>query len=199
MQGNCLDPPHVPCFIAQFVNSFHSQNLGISIGVGTEIPLRWKVPWPDCIKVNFDGTTFPKGLELGARVVARDASGACVAWLSRRFNMLGDVEIAEAMAAREVIHLSLQRGRSSIIIKGDCATLIHKLQASEQDLSVVGPVIISIWELASCFCSRSFQFVKQSCNVVAHYLAQVARSSAEGGHDAPPAVASLVNADISRE
>ncbi|KAL0385588.1 UNVERIFIED_CONTAM: putative mitochondrial protein [Sesamum radiatum] len=112
---------------------------------------------------------------------------------------LGDAEIAEAIAMRQAIHLVLRQGWSMIIIEEDWATLIHKLQASEWDLSVVGPIIMDIWELASCFRSCSFQFVKRSCNAVAHYLAQVARVSAEGGHDASPTVAFLINANISRK
>ncbi|KAL0352330.1 UNVERIFIED_CONTAM: hypothetical protein Scaly_1621700 [Sesamum calycinum] len=110
-------------------------------------------PPPGCIKINFDDATFRKGLELGAGVVARDKNGACVAWLSRRFDRLGNAEIAEAMAAKEAIHLAVQRGWRSIIIEGDCANLIHKLQASEPDYSVTGPIVMDIQEAASNFLS----------------------------------------------
>ncbi|KAL0325123.1 UNVERIFIED_CONTAM: putative mitochondrial protein [Sesamum radiatum] len=118
-------------------------------------------PPPGCIKINFDDATFRKGLELGAGVVARDKNGACVAWLSRRFDRLGNAEIAEAMAAKEAIHLAVQRGWRSIIIEGDCANLIHKLQASEPDYSVTGPIVMDIQEAASNFLFCSFEFVRR--------------------------------------
>ncbi|KAK4390205.1 hypothetical protein Sango_2083800 [Sesamum angolense] len=174
---------------------FARQNLGILIGAGFQFSSRWTSPPPGCIKLNFDGATFRKGMELGAGVVARDKDGDCVAWLSRRFDRMGNAEIAEALAAREAIHLAVQRGWRSIIIEGDCATLIHKLQASEPDFSVTGPIVVDIQAVASNFRFCSFEFVSRSCNAVAHCLAQSARNPAEGGLIAPPAVISLVNTD----
>ncbi|KAL0340217.1 UNVERIFIED_CONTAM: hypothetical protein Sradi_4538500 [Sesamum radiatum] len=104
---------------------------------------------------------------------------------------MGNAETAETMAAREAILLALRHGWSSIIIEGDCYTLIQKLRSLDRDLSVVGPIVMDIRELAACFHSCSFQHVKRSCNRVAHYLAPVACAPAKGGYLAPPAVASL--------
>ncbi|KAL0327910.1 UNVERIFIED_CONTAM: putative mitochondrial protein [Sesamum calycinum] len=59
-------------------------NLGILTGAGFQSSSRWTAPPPGCIKLNFDGAIFRKGMELGAGVVARDKDGDCVAWLSRR-------------------------------------------------------------------------------------------------------------------
>ncbi|KAL0437221.1 UNVERIFIED_CONTAM: hypothetical protein Sradi_0430000 [Sesamum radiatum] len=116
---------------------------------------------------------------------------------------MGDVETAEAMAAREAIPLALRRGWTLIIIEGDCSTLIHKLQCSERDLSIIGPIVMDIQNLVVCFQFCSFQYVKRSCNAIAHYLAQFACAracaSVEGEHLVPPAVASLVQVDISRK
>ncbi|KAL0391093.1 UNVERIFIED_CONTAM: hypothetical protein Scaly_0466400 [Sesamum calycinum] len=99
MQGTYLDPPHVSCFTAQFLNSFLSQNLGILTGAGFQSSSRWTAPPPGCIKLNFDDATFRKGMELGAGVVARDKDGDCVAWLSRRFDRMGNAEIADVGCA----------------------------------------------------------------------------------------------------
>ncbi|KAL0327024.1 UNVERIFIED_CONTAM: hypothetical protein Sangu_1780400 [Sesamum angustifolium] len=41
-------------------------------GAGFQSSSRWTAPPPGCIKLNFDGATFRKGMELGAEVVARD-------------------------------------------------------------------------------------------------------------------------------
>ncbi|KAL0309339.1 UNVERIFIED_CONTAM: hypothetical protein Sradi_5876200 [Sesamum radiatum] len=165
---------------------------------GCDPPVLESPPPPqDCIKVNFDGATLRRGLELGTGVIARDTNGDFVAWFSRCFHIMGNAETAKAMAAREAIRLALRGGWSSIIIEGDCYTLIQKLRSSDRDLSVVGPIVMDIQELVACFHSCVFQHVKRSCNRAAHYLAQVACAPAEGGHLAPPAVASLVQANIS--
>ncbi|KAL0406172.1 UNVERIFIED_CONTAM: hypothetical protein Slati_3931100, partial [Sesamum latifolium] len=123
-----------------------NKHLGTLTGVGVPISSRWTAPPPGCIKVNFDGTTFRKGLGLGSGVVARNENGACVAWLARCFN--------------------------------------------KTDFSVIGPIIEDIHAVAASFHYVSFQYVKRSCNVVAHHLAQSARNPAEGGQDIPPAAAS---------
>ncbi|KAK4397244.1 putative mitochondrial protein [Sesamum angolense] len=198
MQGSCLDPPHVTNFAAQYFNVFLSQDIDVAAGAGDATPLFWNPPPPrDCIKVNFDGATLRRGLELGTGVIARNTNGDFVAWFSRCFLIMGNAETAKAMAAREAIRLALRRGWSSIIIEGDCYTLIQKLRSSDRDLSVVGPIVMDIQELAACFHSCAFQHVKRSCNRAAHCLAQVACAPAEARHLAPPAVASLVQANIS--
>lgn len=52
--------------------------------------------------------------------------------------------MAEAMATREAILLAWRKGWSSIIIEGDCASVVDKLQSPVSDLSVVGPIIRDI-------------------------------------------------------
>ncbi|KAL0327025.1 UNVERIFIED_CONTAM: hypothetical protein Sangu_1780500 [Sesamum angustifolium] len=79
---------------------------------------------------------------------------------------MGNAEIAETLAAREAIHLAVQHGWRSIIIEGDCATLIHKLQASEPDFSVTGPIVADIQAIASNFQFCSFEFVSLIFNSV---------------------------------
>ncbi|KAL0303174.1 UNVERIFIED_CONTAM: hypothetical protein Sradi_6185500 [Sesamum radiatum] len=91
------------------------------------------------------------------------------------------------------------RGWRSIVIEGHGASLIRKLQRSNPDFSLIGPVVMDIRELASSFYFCSFQFVKRACNAAAHYLAQIAHSSIEGGHDVPPAVYSLGHIDNTSE
>ncbi|KAL0343066.1 UNVERIFIED_CONTAM: hypothetical protein Sangu_1194000 [Sesamum angustifolium] len=140
-------------------------------GAGFQSSSRWTAPPPGCIKLNFDGATFRMGMELGAGVVARDKDGDCVAWLSRRFDRMGNAEIAETLAAREAIHLVVQ----------------------QPDFSVTSPIVADIQAIASNFQFCTFEFVSRSCNAVAHGLAQSAQNPAEGGLIAPPAVISLVN------
>ncbi|KAL0296195.1 UNVERIFIED_CONTAM: hypothetical protein Sradi_6671600 [Sesamum radiatum] len=71
---------------------------------------------------------------MGIGVVARDLNGASLAWLSRKVLRTGNGDTTEALAAREAIQLAARRGWKSIIIEGDCAVLISKLRAVDQDL-----------------------------------------------------------------
>ncbi|XP_011073061.1 uncharacterized protein LOC105158122 [Sesamum indicum] len=115
---------------------------------------------------------------MGIGVVARDEYGSCIAWISRRMNKVRHDELAEAWAALEAIQLAIPQGWSSVILKGDCPTLITKLQSPNQDYSVVGTLVSNIQATVGAFSSWSFSFVKRICNADAHALAKSASSSA---------------------
>ncbi|KAL0425618.1 UNVERIFIED_CONTAM: hypothetical protein Sradi_1096600 [Sesamum radiatum] len=180
MNGNCLDPPQVVCFVSQYLSSFRTQNSDDQRQVTPKVPSSWLAPPPGYVKINFDGATFNNSRVLGVGVVARGSSGECLAWISKRFQRMGDGEMAEAMAARETILLAKRKNWPSVIFKGDCATLIDKILAPVVDLSAIGPIVADIRSSATDFCSISFQFVRRSCNSVAHALAHSVCDYAEG-------------------
>ncbi|KAL0428200.1 UNVERIFIED_CONTAM: hypothetical protein Slati_2994800 [Sesamum latifolium] len=95
MQGKHFDPQHVVTFASQYLNSFVSQNSEDVVRSDSETPPRWYPPPLGQIKVNFDGATFQQGQELGIGVIARDAAGECLAWVSKRLRQPGDGELAE--------------------------------------------------------------------------------------------------------
>ncbi|KAK4389862.1 hypothetical protein Sango_2323200 [Sesamum angolense] len=129
-------------------------------------------PPPDVIKLNFDGVTFYQDGEMGVGVVARNNLGQCVGWLSRQIHSAGTGFLAEAFAAREAVILALCRGWRSVIIEGDCAMLIYKLQTRERDLSTEGPIINDILFFISNLQSCCFNFVKCLNNFVAHFFCE---------------------------
>ncbi|KAL0402425.1 UNVERIFIED_CONTAM: hypothetical protein Slati_4272400 [Sesamum latifolium] len=135
------------------------------------------------------------GARTGVGVCAHGASGECLAWLAKRVDRMGNDELAEALAAREAVLLALRKRWRSVIVEGDCATLIHKILSSDDDYSVVGPITSDIRSLSSRFHACVFQFVKHSCNTVAHALAKSACGSLEGEAIVPPTVFPLVLAD----
>ncbi|KAK4407709.1 hypothetical protein Sango_0351900 [Sesamum angolense] len=135
---------------------------------------KWLAPHPGYIKINFDGATFRKGRELGVGVFARGNSGECLAWISKKLYILGDGEMAKALAARNAVLLAIRKEWPLVIFEGDNAIVISKILSPESDLSVIGPIVIDIRSFISRFHSCSFQFVSRACNVVAHTLAQSA-------------------------
>ncbi|KAL0434847.1 UNVERIFIED_CONTAM: hypothetical protein Sradi_0192600 [Sesamum radiatum] len=110
MQGNSLAPPYVHYFTSTFLAAFRSQALGGTPAAADAVvsPSNWQAPPSGCIKVNFDSATFRTGTELGIGVIARDASGSCVAWLSRRFSRMGSAEAAEILAARDAVYFAVR-------------------------------------------------------------------------------------------
>ncbi|KAL0347723.1 UNVERIFIED_CONTAM: putative mitochondrial protein [Sesamum calycinum] len=142
MNGSCLDPPQVVCFVSQYLSSFRTQNSDDQRQVTPTVPSSWLAPPPGYVKINFDGATFNNGRVLGVGVAARGSSGECLAWISKRFQRMGDGEVAKAMAAREAILLA--KRNPSVIFEGDCATLIDKILAPVVDLSAIGPIVADI-------------------------------------------------------
>ncbi|KAL0336372.1 UNVERIFIED_CONTAM: hypothetical protein Sradi_4849100 [Sesamum radiatum] len=193
MEGQCLDPPQVVCFASHYLKSFLCQSSGSAASVGYRSFSRWQAPAPDLIKLNFEGATFAQGRKMGVGVVARDANGDCLAWLSWRVARPGDGEMAEAWAVREAVQLAVQKGWKMVVFEGDCANLITKLSTPGRDLSFIGPIVADIHSLISNFLSVQFGLVKRSGNSVAHFLAQSGRDFVEGEHVLPPAVEALVS------
>ncbi|KAL0289852.1 UNVERIFIED_CONTAM: putative mitochondrial protein [Sesamum angustifolium] len=62
-------------------------------------PSSWQAPSVGYVKINFDGATFALDGAMGVGMVARDATGLGLAWLSLRVPRAGDGEMAEAWAA----------------------------------------------------------------------------------------------------
>ncbi|KAL0339429.1 UNVERIFIED_CONTAM: hypothetical protein Sangu_1465000 [Sesamum angustifolium] len=77
------------------------------------------------------------GLALGVGVVARTNAGECLAWISTRIDRGGSAEVAEAYAGREACRLACQQQWEQVIVEGDCASLLSKLSAEQEDFSVV--------------------------------------------------------------
>ncbi|KAL0416151.1 UNVERIFIED_CONTAM: putative mitochondrial protein [Sesamum latifolium] len=128
---------------------------------------------------------FMGGAAVGLGAVARGGNGECLAWLSRRVARAGDVEMAEALVAREAIQLACRRGWNLIVIEGDCANLVCKLQASQRDVSSVGPIVFDILYLATTFISCQLGLVRRSGNSVSNFFARSALGVVEGGSVVP--------------
>lgn len=64
------------------------------------------------------------------------------AWASIRVHRHADAEFAESLAAREAIQLATQLSWQNVIVEGDCATLIPKLQATHADFSPLGQSLL---------------------------------------------------------
>ncbi|KAK4421499.1 hypothetical protein Salat_2100500 [Sesamum alatum] len=198
MEGEFRAPVQVVDFASRYLSSFLTQAGGFAIHWSLGIPSRWQVPPPIYVKLNFDGATLMGGVQVGVGVVARDELGRCVAWLSRRVERTGDGELAESLAAREAVLLALQKCWPRVIVEGDYAVLIQKLQQKKRDLSTYDPIVADILSFSSCIPSCQFSLVRRSGNTVAHFFAHYCNDFAEGEHLIPTVVVSLVSSDIAK-
>ncbi|KAL0376653.1 UNVERIFIED_CONTAM: LINE-1 retrotransposable element O protein [Sesamum calycinum] len=195
VQGNCLDPDHLICFVVRHLEAFHQQSFVPPPPHQLISPPHWQYPPPNFIKLNFDGAVFDRGKETGIGVVARNDRGDCVGWLSLRLAKTSDGPLAEAFAAREAVLFAINRGWQNVVLEGDCATLITKLLPGLRDFSAIGSITLDIQNLISYFQFSRFSFVQRSCNSVAHVLAKLALGSASGESNIPAPAAHFVMLD----
>ncbi|KAL0408431.1 UNVERIFIED_CONTAM: putative mitochondrial protein [Sesamum radiatum] len=142
-------------------------------------------------KINFDGAVHNGGCEVGIGVVARNSSGSVLAWTSRKYHRHVDGEIAEALAAREAVDLTLRYGWNRVWIEGDCLSLINKINSSKTDNSYTNPLVQDI-KRTSSFCSiLAFSYVSRSYNTIAHKLATRAGAPLYSSRCFSPAEADL--------
>ncbi|KAL0367965.1 UNVERIFIED_CONTAM: hypothetical protein Scaly_1015400 [Sesamum calycinum] len=196
MEGKSVEPSQVSVFAARYLESYLSQinassQCASSVSFGS-----WSAPLLDFVKINFDGEVFAAERAMGIGVVARNPQGQCTAWLAQHVNHVGDGESAEAWAAREAIQLAVQKDWRSVVIEGDCAPLIQKLDSRVRDFSSIGPIVYEILSFVECFLHCHFNWVQRSGNEVAHFLAQTTTSYVEGDSIVPPSVLDLLSADF---
>ncbi|KAL0436253.1 UNVERIFIED_CONTAM: putative ribonuclease H protein [Sesamum radiatum] len=195
--GTCLTPDQTVCFAEQYIDSFLLQNADCPRAVVSDPCPRWHLPQVGIVKLNFDGALMDQGCMTGLGIIARDHNGSCLDWISTSISRRSHAELAESLAAREAIFLAYRRGWPSVVLEGDCASLIHKLGSNSCDFSDVGLVISDILVMTSLFTSCQFLFARRVCNSVAHLFAKSGFGCSEDGTVLPCAVASLLAVDSS--
>jgi ribonuclease HI len=134
--------------------------------------LRWSPPPPGEVLVNTDAALFDDRRSMAMGMVIRDNSGVCLASASLPLQGYTSPEMAEAMALREAVSITRDKGFSKVIFATDCLSLIQRLNSTVHDRSQVGVVVKDIESVAAGFSSASFRHVKRSLNEAAHILAR---------------------------
>ncbi|KAL0331177.1 UNVERIFIED_CONTAM: hypothetical protein Sangu_1663200 [Sesamum angustifolium] len=150
--------------------SAHGNSFSNGLTASMENVHKWIHPPPDSIKVNFDGGVLDGGCALGIGILARNAAGHCLAWLSLRLDRGGNAEMAEALAAREAIHIA-------------------------SDTDGLDPLVADIRFLSSCIDHVSFSFVRKLGNSAADFLAECALNQGGDASCLPPGLISVIRID----
>ena len=131
----------------------------------------WRPPEIGCIKVNADGAFSSVDGCGGGGVVLRDHHGSFVAGACHFFPFVADPEQAELLACRQGVVLARELNKDRVELETDSLNAVLKLQSTERDLSVNGPLVEEIKELFQEFVSVSVKHVRRSCNEIAHRIA----------------------------
>ena len=130
-------------------------------------------------KTNFDGALFS---DLGAAdlgVVIRDSCGLVVGALVERIPILISAAIVEALAYRRALYFANELSICELVCEGDAEVIIRALLSKEVVHLEYGHVLQDSLVLANDFRICNFVHIKRVGNLVAHFLARLAKSSNE--------------------
>ncbi|KAL2905636.1 Slit-like protein 2 protein [Bienertia sinuspersici] len=88
----------------------------------------------------------------------------------------GDLEVAEALAARQTLSIAIDAGLRHIVLEMDCMKLMRHLQQQKMENSSFGIIVNDILGLAKQCCFISINHVSRNANRVAHNLAQLSKN-----------------------
>jgi ribonuclease HI len=138
---------------------------------------KWSPPPEGMVMINVDAAIFSPTRQMGLGVVIRDHSGQCLAACSETQDEVVTPEMAEALALRRAVLFAREEGFSRVIFSSDCLSLVNRVNALQQDRSIIGPVIQDIRNAAASFLSCYFRHVGRGLNYAANYLAKSSFSS----------------------
>lgn len=132
---------------------------------------KWNPPAAGLLKVNFDAHVRENG-EIGLGVVMRNCDGEVKLLATKRIGARWDATLAEAMAARFAVEVSLRLGYDKVIFEGDALSVVNAVKNNVEGVAPLFRVFDDIRSLARNFICFSFLHVKRAGNVVAHLLAR---------------------------
>ncbi|XP_021763700.1 uncharacterized protein LOC110728362 [Chenopodium quinoa] len=160
---------------------------------------RWKPPLAGVIKLNSDAALLSPN-EVGFGGAMRDYVGDVV--VATCFRMEGgfDVDIAEALAMRHALSITMEAGFLRLCLETNCLKLHSHLKKGYVTPTPFGRIVSDILTLSRLchFCSSSF--VKRDGNRVAHGLAKACNQFSNLRvwlEECPSDVMELVLADLS--
>ena len=111
--------------------------------------------------------------------VLRDECGDVLVAVCNSWNGSCEVELGEAMAARQGIRVAMEARFNNFTVETDCMMLYEALRKKRRPASVFGCILYDIYSLLSSCSNVFFSFVRRSGNEVAHMLAKRSLESDE--------------------
>ena len=140
-------------------------------------PMGWSIPPPSVFKVNFDGacSIVSRGSS-GVGVVIRDGSSMVIAALSKLLPSNFPAEWTELFAIEQGLMLAQEMDLPQVMIESDA--LLTILAINQGNIGGEGGHLVEgILQAKALFSCCSCAYLKRDYNMVAHELAQFAKTN----------------------
>ncbi|XVF06903.1 hypothetical protein REPUB_Repub06bG0091300 [Reevesia pubescens] len=128
--------------IIEFINKYQNELNDVQTSPPLDEPgSEWVPPSMNYVKVNFDASMQEQQGRCGIGVVIQNHTGQIMAVGAFKMEHVTTIFLADAIAARKALEFASDLGFSFIILEGDSMCIVKSLQANEQNLSPIGPVI----------------------------------------------------------
>ncbi|KAL5784703.1 hypothetical protein ACOSQ2_007095 [Xanthoceras sorbifolium] len=128
-----------------FLAEFYAANLSSLpttssslFSTGSSSAEHWKAPIEGWYKLNVDASLNNAACFVGLGAVVRDCHGIFMAGLSRKLSGLVSIEIAEAAAILNGLHLAIEFGFTRLLVESDALTVINCLSLNHPPRSEIG-------------------------------------------------------------
>lgn len=127
-------------------------------------------------KVNFDAYWVNEYIDMACEIDIRDHRGKFYAGICKVGPQVTSAEVAECIAAREMVLFVLQASFRNIILECDNLGVVNAIRDNEDGLGLAGAVLADINKVRIDFNSFCVSFVTRTGNTIAYALARRARS-----------------------
>ncbi|XP_074302953.1 uncharacterized protein LOC141637294 [Silene latifolia] len=159
------------CEMQEVVDEREKEGPKQSTGSSINEERRWQKPKEGEWKVNVDASV-KEGVGTGWEAVCRDNTWR-IAWgVARQVEEELDPPLAEALAVLWGMQEAKQAGMRSIIVEGDCSTVMEDIKLRKQGRSDIFSIYKDIFELCNWFETISFVFTRRIYNRLVHELAR---------------------------
>lgn len=142
---------------------------------GVVASTQWNPPSPGWVRFNSDASLGSDG-KAGFGGVFNNCEGTALKFTSDHISSCFDVECAEGLAILSGLQIALVDGFMSLEVESDCHSLISALNRGMIPRTSVGTIIADIQGLAKQFDRISFRWIRRDQNLIAHQIANHARS-----------------------
>ncbi|KAM5552059.1 hypothetical protein ABKV19_026762 [Rosa sericea] len=135
---------------------------------------RWKPTSNGRWKLNVDGAFLPQMTKGGAGGVLRDANGQFIAAFAHPVQHISSSKHVELQALKEGLDLLTSMGLQNVTIESDCLEATEEVMSDNYEFSIHAGLIDDIKMAMQRGRGVKLQHEAQTCNIVAHRLANIA-------------------------
>ena len=195
---DCLSPLQTWEMAQRLIDDYHGA-IKMDFPPMQSTPMGWYVPPLGVFKVNVDGACFiDSGGSSGVGVVIRDGSDMVIVALNKLLPSNFPTEWTKLFAIKQGLMLAQEMGLPQVMMESDALLMILAINHGNIG-GEVGNLVEGILRAKALFSCCSFAYLKRDYNMVAHELAQFAKTnyySQVWKGVTPPFVSHLVVSDL---